>query len=70
MVEGVACLVPEETQLSDLVCQFIGSLVPFILKPISSKAYRPDDGGRKWPGSCPRNIDNELLADNGSIEFE
>jgi hypothetical protein len=44
---GTLCLVPRDAQVGDLICQFTGSPVPFILRP-----WREEQWKRKDIGPC------------------
>ncbi|KAF7886660.1 uncharacterized protein EAF02_003307 [Botrytis sinoallii] len=47
-LEGTCCLVPGGTQTGDIVCQFIGSSLPYILRPIQSTDIKSEEGWRAW----------------------
>lgn len=40
---GILCLVPRETEVGDVICRFIGSAVPFILRPLKAEDWRKED---------------------------
>ncbi|TGO54263.1 hypothetical protein BOTNAR_0273g00060 [Botryotinia narcissicola] len=47
-LRGTCCLVPGGTQTGDIVCQFIGSSLPYILRPIPSTNMKSGKGWRAW----------------------
>ncbi|KAF7898027.1 uncharacterized protein EAF01_008993 [Botrytis porri] len=47
-LEGICCLVLEGTQTGDIVFQFIGSPLPYILRPIESTNIKSGNGWRAW----------------------
>jgi len=63
---GVLCLVPGEAQVGDLICQFVGGSVPFILRPLLVDQPVPLD-----PSMWSKLIDKALqwiLWDNEGAE--
>jgi len=35
------CLVPQDTQVGDMICQFVGSSVPFIVRTMNAEDWKP-----------------------------
>lgn len=44
---GILCLVPRETEVGDAICQFTGSRVPFILRPLKAEDWK-QEGPSVW----------------------
>jgi hypothetical protein len=42
---GTLCLVPRDAQVDDLICQFTGSPIPFILRPWGKEQWKRNDIG-------------------------
>jgi hypothetical protein len=40
---GILCLVPRETEVGDEICRFVGSSVPFILRPLKAEDWKAED---------------------------
>lgn len=71
---GVLCLVPHQTEVGDVVCQFHHSPVPFILRPLSKRQENPFEKSAwsrllgntlKWAGYQSDNstaVDEEILT--------
>jgi len=37
------CLVPQDAQVGDMICQFVGGSVPFILRSTDTEEWKPEE---------------------------